>query len=880
MRLLLGEPGSGKTTAILREVQRHLRAGSANFRLIVPTATMAEHLRNSLAREGQVMRGSTITTIAGFVDSLKPAQKLASSTALTLFLRQILAEGQPRAFAALAGSPGFASALARSLEDLANAGCDSLQWAALRGLGVHSGPFSAGLQQVYEKLEDRLAAQSMVFRAQQLASVARDIRERGLGLVRFLYFDGFFSFTRSEIELMRALKEHADLTVALPEWTGAAASRDALRQMGLREQRFSPVRTTPETILVAASSREREVEEVALRMLALHAEGRPWREMGVVLRSARPYLPLFETTFARLGIPARSYFVSPLAGHPVCRFLTLLIEALQSGWEWRRTAQALRSAVTLAGQEPAADLLELEMREALPGSGLAELAGKVSLPSRWLSALEGMTSWSSVPATAAEWAQRIAGLAALIAPPEPGGDPSTLQVWRARAAALRMMNSTLAELAELLGPEPMLLEGFWRHAQEALKDTSLRVADPRREAIHLLDVHEARQWELPVVFLCGLLEGDFPRKVAPDPVLSEETRFKLRTNGVPVSNRADKQAEEAFLFQFALTRASQTLVLSWPAKDPEGRPTLRSFALDSVQQEPQEARGLRVTPTRVVPPAPRPSLQSEPALAYVRARHRQHRPTALESYLQCPFQFFAGRTMDLQPMPPLPHERLDFVAQGIVIHAVISDWHRGLGSLEELFERHWSMMLAQRRIPASHRVELARLLIERSLRFYEQNARVLPGWKVETERPLRLLIEGVPVAGRADRVDTSESGESIVYDFKYSGQSGIKRRLEQLEAGLTVQGGLYLAAVQGEGLEPLAFVYVGLRGDTIYEEFTRRDQVESLMGQAVQAAGQSILEIASGRIAVQPADEAACRYCNFLDACRVQSAAKAESTTG
>ncbi|MGJ5815582.1 PD-(D/E)XK nuclease family protein [Paludibaculum fermentans] len=880
MRLLLGEPGSGKTTAILREVRRQLRAGSANFRLIVPTATMAEHLRNSLAREGLVVRGSTITTIAGFVDSMRPAHRLAPSTAVTLFLRQILAEGQPRAFAALAGSPGFASALARALEDLANAGCDSLQWAALRGLGVHSGPFSAGLQQVYEQLEERLGAQSMVFRAQQLASMARAIREQGVGSLQALYFDGFFSFTRSEIELLRALKLHADLTVALPEWPGAAASLDALRQMGLREQRFSPVRTSPETTLVAASSREREVEEIALRMLALHAGGRPWRDMGVVLRSAHPYLPLFETTLARLGVPARSYFVRPLAGHPVCRYIASLIDALQSGWEWKRTAQALRSAVTLSGQEPAADLLELEVREALPGAGLAELAGHVSLPARWLTALEGMSSWSSVPAPAAEWAQRIAGLASLIAPPEPGGDPATLQVWRTRAAALRLMSSTLMELAGLLGAEPMLLEGFWRQAQEALKETSLRVSDPRREAIHLLDVHEARQWELPVVFLCGLLEGDFPRKVAPDAVLSEETRFKLRTNGVPVSNRADKQAEEAFLFRFALTRASQSLVLSWPTKDPEGRPTLRSFALDEIQQEPREARGLRVTPSLAVPLAPLPALQSEPALAFVRAKHRQHRPTSLENYLQCPFQFFAGRTLELQPMPALPHERLDFVTQGIVIHAVISDWHRGLGSLEQLFERHWAAMLAQRRIPASHRVELARLLIERSLRFYEQNARVLPGWKVETERPLRLMIEGMPVAGRADRVDTSEAGESIVYDFKYSGQSGIKRRLEQLEAGLTVQGGLYLAAVKGEGLDPLAFVYVGLRGETIYEEFTQRDQVESLMNQAVQAAGQSILQIASGRISVQPADEAACRYCNYLDACRVQSTQQTETATG
>ncbi|WP_321472639.1 PD-(D/E)XK nuclease family protein [uncultured Paludibaculum sp.] len=880
MRLLLGEPGSGKTTAILREVRRHLRASRADFRLIVPTATMAEHLRNSLAREGLLVRGSAITTIAGFVESLHPPQRLASSTAVTLFLRQILADGHPRAFAALAGSPGFASAMASALEDLANAGCDALQWAALRGLGVHSGPFSQGLQEVYEQLEDRLNANGLVFRAHQLASTARVIRDNGIGSIQALYFDGFFSFTRSELELMRALKPHADLTVALPEWTGASASRDALRQMGLREQRMTPLRPRPATTLLAAVSREREVEEIALRVMELHAAGRPWRDMGVVVRSAHPYVPMLETVCARLGVPLRSYFVSPLSGHPVCRFITLLIDAVLTGWEWRRTVQALRSAVSLSGQEPAADRLELEVREALPGSGLAELADRVSFPTQYLDALAPMTSWASEPAPAADWAARIAGLSVLVASPQPDVDPSKLRVWRARAAALKTLHSTLKELAELLGPEPMLLEGFWRHAQEALSEAALRVADTRRDAVHLLDVYEARQWELPVVFVCGLLEGDFPRKIAPDPVLSEETRFRLRVNGVPVSNRADRQAEEEFLFQFALTRSTHELVLSWPRNDPEGRPTLRSFALDSIEQEPVPARGLRVTLVAAVAPAPRPALQSAPALAFVSAKHKQHRPTALESYLQCPFQFFAAKTMDLRERPALPHERLDFIAQGIVIHAVISDWHRGLGSLEVLFEKHWNAMLAQRRIPPSHRVELARLLIQRSLRFYEQNARVLPGWKVETERPLRLEIEGLPVVGRADRVDTSEARESIVYDFKFSGASGIKRRLEQLEAGLTVQGGLYLAAVRQEGLEPLGFVYVGLRGDTIYEEFTQHGQVQTLMDQAVQAAGQSILQIASGYIAVQPANPDACRYCAFLHACRIQSAGQADAAVG
>src|SRR2546426_54812 len=56
MLLLTGPPGSGRTSHVLAEFRQALRRNASDIRLLVPTATMAEHLRHLLAREGFVFR--------------------------------------------------------------------------------------------------------------------------------------------------------------------------------------------------------------------------------------------------------------------------------------------------------------------------------------------------------------------------------------------------------------------------------------------------------------------------------------------------------------------------------------------------------------------------------------------------------------------------------------------------------------------------------------------------------------------------------------------------------------------------------------------------------------------------------------------------------
>jgi RecB family exonuclease len=47
-------------------------------------------------------------------------------------------------------------------------------------------------------------------------------------------------------------------------------------------------------------------------------------------------------------------------------------------------------------------------------------------------------------------------------------------------------------------------------------------------------------------------------------------------------------------------------------------------------------------------------------------------PSRIESFLQCPFQFFGRHTLGLAAAPPNPKERLDPLVQGNIVHEVVA----------------------------------------------------------------------------------------------------------------------------------------------------------------------------------------------------------------
>jgi len=849
--LISGPPATGKTRAAL---ERFLTFPDST--LLTPTTTMAEHVRNELARTGVAVRPSRVLTLAQFVDratELAPAPEAV----LHLLIEQALERLRPSRLNAVAQFRGFFHALASLMEE---SPVDAL-----------SGPFAGDLARVFREVEAGLAVRGMALRNPRLRSLRRTPAEH-------VVLDGFFSFSPAELDLIEALAAQSTVTVTLPDWPGASPPRRRLLAAGFPEQRFTRIRRAPRRSAFSASTLERETEEIARRILEQAERGRRFRDIGIVLRTRDPYGPALETALARFGIPARFYFADPLDAHPAVQYLSGIVRLMLEGWDHAAVLSLLRMAVSGIGATPAGDALDFALREKLPGTGLP-------LPAGVPESFAALDAWRRERLEPPEWAARLKTLRTLLPQPviEDRVSREQVQIWRAKTAALEAFDSSLDSTAvALAGAGRIGMAEFWRQAAIALALEPLRVPDRRRDVVHVLDVFEARQWELPIVFVCGLVERHFPQYHRQDPLLDDAARRRagLRTS-------ADRQLEERFLFEMATTRAVDETILSYARFNEKGEEALPSFFLEGTEAPRCEVR-IRPKPLRsaaVPAPAAIQDLVLRERLAQV---HTTLAPTSIESFLQCPFQFFAAKTLRLRRRPPEPRDRLDLLAQGSILHLALAELARFPLLGAAVFDNVFVEEIRRRHIPATYRTEAVRLELLRHFQGFLADRRIMLGWPSRVEEQFQFALNPlVRIAGRIDRLDVGPKNQALVIDYKYSAGNKIRERIEENAAGNLVQGGLYLLAAERQfGLEPAGMLYCGLRKEVAWDgwhlpvaglehvgESMTRSALREMMDAAARTATEAFAAIASGRIAAEPKDRDKCKWCDFRDICRVEAAA-------
>ena len=850
---------------------------------------MARHVRHEVARRRGICPADSVQTVASLVEELTPNLEEPSPAVDRWLLDEALRRAARPELERLAEAPGLRSELAETIRALLGSG-RSQAFA-----NIATTPLERAVAAVTAAYQDLLASCGLTASAERVFRAAENAAAGASWRATALVFDGFFFLSPGEQALVAALAgQECELLVTLPappdpgefegfEWRVLAEAR----------------RPQPQPEIVRARNVQREVEEVARQILEAN---RPLGEIGVVLRSPQVYASLLQATFERFGLPFRMRRPAPLAERPEVRCLRELLAAAAESFPAEATLEALRRPCSRVGRLPELERWDSAVRAALPGEGLPFLREEAPEPvAQELDRIAEIAAWVEEPASAGEWARRFRRLRSRLAPPDaPDGlAPERLLELRRHGETLRAFDAACDEAARLLelrGAAAASFDDAVRALDAALEDAVVDAPDDRRDVIQVLSAYEARQWELPVVFVCGLVEGRFPQRPAENPFFSDQDLKHLRRQGLPLRTAADRAREEELLFEIAASRATERLVLTYPEEDALGAPQLRSFLLPPIVEDEAQARS-----TRPAEPSPT-AVQASPAivdwalLEHVRQAHAQVSPSSLQDFLQCPYMFFAKRTLRLEQPPERPADRLNPLLRGIIVHSAVSAWSRDRRApISPLLEEIFDDTLRQQRIPPSFATAIVLAAMTADLERFAASMRGLPrpaGLEQEFERQVEFAIEldedEVRVGGRIDRFDRLGSW-AVVIDYKNSNPNRLKSLLKELEGGRGVQLPLYLRGLErSRGLRPGGMIYWALRKDCqaggwvaeesgLAESFPQSvevwspSQIDATLDQTQAQARRAIDGIRRGDIRVEPYSTEPCnRFCEYRDLCRIE----------
>jgi ATP-dependent helicase/DNAse subunit B len=504
--------------------------------------------------------------------------------------------------------------------------------------------------------------------------------------------------------------------------------------------------------------------------------------------------------------------------------------------------------------------------------------------------------------------------------------------------------------------------------------------------VRFLSAELVRTLAAPYLFVMGLGERSFPRLAAPEPLFDEQERQALRRAGLGVSCVGDLMPDEMLRFYQVVTRAQRQLVLSYPAVDDRGQELLPSsflnllldcFAPGAVQVErrrmlierydkdqplsPGEQRvrvaasgpaalgGSRLpgdlaanlsdahraadTRLRSRDFGPHDGMFRHPQVVAAVGRlfgpEKVFSPTALEDYIACPFRFFLGHVLGLEPLE-VPREEIEVTRRGQAFHRALSRLHgqlktEGIHEPAPAVDEYLRARLGEAveeyaaRAPSPASKVLWRLEGQRLARagaryrgHWEQfvkpwrEARVAPrpsffevdfGLPVPgaeaVPRPLVIHADGIEVrvSGRIDRVDVAALDDGAgfwIIDYK-TGRS-IHHTATDLRAFRRLQLTLYALAVEqvllaGRAARPLGLAYwlVGENGpkvvlpgrDTLkwlHEAEGWREVREQLQHWVATLAAN----IRRGAFALKPRSEHCTQTCAFSQICRIAQARAVE----
>ncbi|MFD2741269.1 double-strand break repair protein AddB [Sulfitobacter aestuarii] len=624
---------------------------------------------------------------------------------------------------------------------------------------------------------------------------------------------------------------------AIREWSGMdvpSSERNALISLSLRPAPVthawlsegpklpSLARATAGLTLIEAPTPRTEALAIALRLRKAVEDG----QSAALITPDRMLTRQVTAALDRWNILPDDSAGTPLHLSPPGRFLRHVAGLFQRKLDAEALLTLLKHPLTHSASDRNfhqlnSQRLEMQIRrEGLPypdADGLRRIGRGAAAQLEDPSGLLGWLDWVSATfldrerrgaRPLADWVADHLALAESIASGQTPDLPSEL--WKQKAG--EKARSVMEDLASHAGHGGDMTATDYADLMGALLSAGeVRDRDAPHPGIMIWGTLEARVQGADLVILGGLNDGSWPEAPPPDPWLNRQMRKEvgllLPERRIGLSAHDYQQAiaaPEVWLTRAIRSDEAETIPSRWLNR--------LGNLLSGLKQQggPEACRDMRARGTYWlaqvraleavdrVPPTPRPSPRPPRA-----ARPLKLSVTEIKKLIRDPYAIYAKHSLRLRPVDPLVQSP-DAPVRGTLVHEIMERFVKSASADPDRLNKQHLMQIAagvlQRQAPwpAARLMWLAR--IERIADWFVEEETRRQGFSrpVAFEKAARgthvFADLGFTLTGFADRIDMTESGDALIYDYK-TGTPPSKKEQQLfdkqllIEAAMVEQGG-------------------------------------------------------------------------------------------
>ena len=135
----------------------------------------------------------------------------------------------------------------------------------------------------------------------------------------------------------------------------------------------------------------------------------------------------------------------------------------------------------------------------------------------------------------------------------------------------------LDELVEFMGDDKISYSKFLNLIKTEIENIELGIVPPSKDEIFITTVDRMKKPSTKIAFVLGVNDGNFPKNIVDNDLISENEKENLKTLGLNFSNNnLIKTTDEQFLSYKTFSIAKEKLYITYPISDLEGKSLLVS----------------------------------------------------------------------------------------------------------------------------------------------------------------------------------------------------------------------------------------------------------------------------------------------------------------